>query len=189
MENQRYYLPINLQFFADDEDGANNENNEKIDDNDEKVDVKVFTQEDVDRIVKERLDREKKKREEAVKKEREEAEKKLLEEQAQYKELADKYREELEAIKAEALTAKKESILAKAGYSDEQAKLLSKLLEGETDEELADSLKTLQATIPPKQTYVDPSVGNGEKEKPEQKDGTDIGKSMFERLKAKGKIR
>lgn len=144
---------------------------------------KTFTQAELDKIIADRLSREQKKRDEAVQKEREEAERKRLEEEQQYKELADKYREELEAIKADALKSKKDSLLIKAGYTDEQIEVLRNTVTGETDEELTQSIEALRAVITPKPTYADPSAMNGGSNKPEPKDGEEVGKAMYERIK------
>lgn len=168
----RKYLPLNLQFFAEESDEETKA--EVIDEpttteeseNNTDQDVRTFTQAELDKIIADRLAREQKKRDQAIQKERDEAERKKLEEQEEYKGLAQKYREELDAIKAEALTTKKDALLAKAGYTDEQAERYRKYLDGETDEELAQALDQLKSDIPPKKSYVDPSAGNGGKDKP-----------------------
>src|SRR5699024_5560813 len=95
----------------------------------------------------------------------------------------------IEQQQADALNVKKESLLVQAGYSDEQTAKLSKLVEGNTDEEISQSIEDLKATFPVKQKYVDPSVGNGKKETPEKVDGEDVGRNMFESLLKSGKIR
>lgn len=158
---------------------------EKTESPSETTDQKTFTQAELDKIIADRLAREQKKRDEAVQKERDEAERKRLEEAQEYKTLADKYREELEAIKADALKSKKDALLAKAGYTDEQVERYRKFVDGETDEELAKAIETLKADIPPKPTYVDPSPMNGERNKPEPVDGTELGKTMYAKIKHK----
>lgn len=169
-------------------EGGDEENTEGTPEN--KSEEKTFTQEELERIIAERLAREKKKREDAVKKAEEEAERKRLEEQGEYKELAEKLQNEVERLKAEALATKKVTLLKDAGYNDEQVELFTALLQGETDEELASSLELLKKANPPVQrNYVDPSAGNGGRNEPEKKSGDDIGKSAYERLKSLGKIR
>lgn len=111
-----------------------------------------------------------------------EAERKRLEEAQNYKELAETYKAELEAQKADAFNAKKEALLVKAGYTDEQVTRYVRFLSGDTPEEIQASLDELKADVPPK-TYVDPSAGNGAKGKAEQTDASDIGRSAFERIK------
>ena len=151
----------------------------------------TFTQADIDRIVKERLAREQKKREEALEAERKEAERKRLEEEQKYKDLYESLQKDLETQRATALQAKKESLLVKAGYSDEQATTLSRLLEGEDDDALTTSLEGVKKLFPPakEKTYGDPSPGNGGKQTPPKKNLADKGKSQYERLKAIGKIK
>lgn len=159
--------------------------------------VRTFTQEELDAIIADRLARERKKQEEKEKQLRDEAERKRLEENEEYKELAKKLQEQLEekerAIaeqKEAVLKAKKETALSKAGYSAEQIKLLTKLVEGESDEEIEASIDTLKSTVPPAtRPYADPGVGNGSKGEPKKKDLRDKGKSMYQRLKEKGKVR
>lgn len=125
-----------------------------------------------------------------LQKERDEAERKKLEENEQYKELAEQLKAELETIKSNALKAKKEALLAKAGYTDEQVTLLVNSLAGETDEELTESIEKLKTVIPPNhKPYADPSVGNGQKQEPKKTDLRDKGKSLYQRLKEKGKIK
>src|SRR5690625_2617690 len=114
-----------------------------------------------------------------------EAERKKLEEQNEYKTLYEQAQEQAEQAKQEALATKKGALLAQAGYSEEQTKLLAKLVEGESDEEISESIKLLQATIPAQDNYGDPSAFNGAKEKPETVDKTEIGAKAFERIKNK----
>lgn len=192
--SERFKLPLDLQFFAEDEPTDKPEENEPTEtptdeDPENKPEGKAFSQEDVDRIVQERLDRERKKQEKAREQAEAEAERKKLEDQEEYKRLADKYREELDAIKADAIKSKKDAMLVKAGYNDEQVERYRKYLEGDSDEELTQALEQLKADIPPKKTYVDPSAGNGGREKPTQTDLSDEGKTLYQRLKAKGKVR
>lgn len=115
----------------------------------------------------------------------EEAKRKELEEQNEYKKLYEQALKQAEQAKAESLAIKKSAALVGAGYGDEQAKLLVKLVEGETDEEIAESIKLLKATIPAQDNYGDPNPFNGAKKKPETIDADEIGASMFERVKNK----
>lgn len=121
----------------------------------------------------------------ALEKEREEAEKRKLEEQNEYKKLYEKAQKELEQFKIQTLNAKKDALLAKAGYSDEQVAVLRNSLTGETDEELEKSLEQLKVVIPPKPRYVDPSPMNGVRREPEPKDISEIGVKQFEKIKSK----
>lgn len=149
--------------------------------------TRTFTQEELDAIIQDRLARERKKAEDEKQRERDEAERKRLEEQEQYKELAQKLQQQLDEQKAEALKAKKTSLIASAGYSEDQIDLLAKLVEGETEDEIKASIDSIKATLPPKPKHVDPSAGNGRKQTPSKRDGEDVGANAWERIK--GKIR
>lgn len=151
----------------------------------EQSEDKTFTQADIDKIVTERLARERKKHEESKQTAEAEAERKRLEEAEQYKELADTYKSELEALRGDALTAKKDAALTKAGYTDEQIEVLRNTVTGDTNEEISESVKALKNVITPKPTYVDPNTNNGGRQKPEQIDGREVGVSAFERIKNK----
>jgi hypothetical protein len=201
----KFYLPMYLQHFSEDPNLGGNPDDKKDDlppnDLDDKTntggdpgntaDDRKFTQDDIDRIVRERLEREKRKRDEALKQQQEEAERKRLEEEQKYKELYEKLQQDLEAQKATALQVRKESMLAQAGYSEEQSKTLVKLIEGEDDDTLKASLESVKALFPPvkEKNYGDPNPGNGGKQVPKKKDLEEKGKSAYQRLKAKGKIR
>src|SRR5699024_2712136 len=85
-----------------------------------------------------------------------EAKRKELEETEQYKELYEQALQQAEQAKAEALGIKKGALLTQAGYGEDQIALLTKLVEGESDEEIAESIKLLKATIPAQDNYGDP---------------------------------
>lgn len=148
-----------------------------------------FTQAQLDAILSDRLKRERDKREADEKKAREEAERKRLEENNEFKSLADKYREELEALKEDARKAKKTALLVKAGYNDEQVERYSKFVDGDTDEAMAAAVEQLKQDVPPTPKYVDPSAGNSTKQTPAPKDKEDKGRELFKRLKGEGRIR
>lgn len=111
-ELKKYKLPLNLQFFAEDQendqenndqendqgnDQANNQGNNGNDEKDEKDQGKYYTQEELDKILASRLAREKKKTKEAI----EEAEKlaKMTADQKREYEL-EKLKEENQKLKA-----------------------------------------------------------------------------------------
>lgn len=205
-KKQRFLLPLNLQKFADTDptggdptdptpntdptDGGNEPGENPTDGApDNGAEPKTFTQEQLDAIIADRLARERKKQEDAAQKLRDEAEQKRLKDNEEYKELADKLQAQLDALNEDAQKAKKEALLVKAGYTDEQVDKYLKYVEGATDEELLASLDALKADIPPKVKYADPSAGNGAKQEPKKTDLHDKGVSMYQRLKAKGKIR
>lgn len=111
-----------------------------------------------------------------------EAERIKLEEQNEYKTLYEQALQQAEQAKAEALGTKKSALISAAGYGEEQTKLLTKLVEGETDEEIAESIKQLQATIPAQDNYGDPSAFNGAKAKPKAVDGEEVGRNAVSRV-------
>src|SRR5690606_5063562 len=119
----------------------------------------------------------------------EEAKRKELEQQNEYKTLYEQAQEQLAQFKADALNAKKDALLINAGYSTEQIEVLRNTVTGETDEEIAQSIEKLTQVISPKKNYIDPTPLGGGDGKPSQKDGKELGQSLFERLKAKGKIK
>jgi hypothetical protein len=184
-EEKRFRLPLNLQFFAegeeDDEkkDGALDNKDPQGGQPENTTDT--TSEENQDNQTSDKDD----KNEKAGKP-------KLLytQENEQYKELAEQLQSELDEIKKAALNAKKESLLAKAGYTEEQIAKYAKYVEGETDEELEQSVEDLLKDIPPRtKTYADPHVYNGRKNEPKKTDLKDKGKSMYQRLKEKGKLR
>lgn len=111
-----------------------------------------------------------------------------LTEQEKYKELYEEALKSIEEIKSQSIATKVESKLTEAGYKDEQITRLSKLVEGETEEEIMESIEDLKIAFPTK-TYVDPSPDQRKRHKPEGVDGDDIGKSIFDRLKDSGKLK
>jgi hypothetical protein len=126
---------------------------------------------------------------EGFQKEREEAERKRLEEEGKYKEIAESLQAKLDAIQGDALKAKKEALLVKAGYTEDQVAKYLKYVDGSNDDELTQAVEALKADIPPKPRYADPGVGNGAKQEPKKTDLQEKGKTMYQRLKEKGKIR
>ena len=118
----------------------------------------------------------------------EEAKRKELEEQNEYKALYEQALQEKEQARLEALLISKSHALLKAGYADEQAKLLVNLVEGEDDETIAESIKRIQATIPVQDNYADPSAFNGAKAKPKTVDAEELGRSAVSRVLHKIKL-
>ncbi|MGM0836036.1 MAG: hypothetical protein ACQEV7_07755 [Bacillota bacterium] len=102
------------------------------------------------------------------------AERAKLEEQNEFKTLYEQAQSQLAEIQAQANAAKREAtvtnLLVNAGYTGEQLERVRKYITGDTDEALAESLAELKQDIPPKSSGVDPSVGNGAKQQPQQKD-------------------
>lgn len=200
MIEKKRKLILDLQHFADKDEGEESQTSEenKEGNNEEHTQEggesqqeeqtqgdKKFTQADIDRIVQDRLARERKQQEEKEEAVRREEEQKRLEENEEYKELAKSLQEQLDKQREAVINTQKESLLTQAGYSDEQIALLKDTVQGESADEIKESVEKLKSVIPAEKPYVDPSTGNGAKEKPSKKDGYDVGATAFERIKNK----
>lgn len=170
------------------EETPEGDNVDTVEEPENNTEEKTFTQAELDQIIADRLAREKKKRDDAVKAAEAEAERKRLEEQNDYKTLYEQAKEEAEQAVQKALGIKKSALLTQAGYSEEQAQLLVKLVEGDDDEAIAESIKLLQATVPAQDNYGDPGAFNGAKAKPETVDQEDVGRNAINRVLNKIKL-
>src|SRR5699024_2649195 len=132
---------------------------------------------DEDNALKEKLDQ--------FEKEQAENKRKELEEQEKYKELYEQPQTEIASVHAQRIEDKKQATLKGVGYDDEQVALLSKLIDGSTDEEIAESVELITAKFPIKDSYADPSPFNGTKEKPATTTAEDHARSIVERIKHK----
>jgi len=83
---------------------------------------------------------------------------------------------------------RKTDALRKAGYSDEQSQLLVKLIEGDDDEAIAESIEQIKATVPITDNYADPSTFNGRAAKPKTVDAEELGRSAVSRVLHKIKL-
>lgn len=189
--NKQDLLKLNLQFFAED-DNDNQTNIGEKNPSDETLNTEEQEKDVVDKRIpyerfKAKVDEanELKARLAEIEKSQAEAKRKELEEKEEYKTLYEQAKAEAEQAKQEALNLKKNALLIQAGYGEEQAKLLVKLVEGDDDEAIKESINLLKTTIPAKDNYVDPSPLNGAKEKPETVGVDEIGTKMFERIKNK----
>src|SRR5690625_3804331 len=140
--NKHELLRLNLQHFSEKE----SEDKTNIDETNP-TDESLKTEEQKEAIVDTKIpyERFKAKVDEAnalkeklaeIEKEQEEAKRKELEEKEEYKTLYEKALEDAEQAKQEALSIKKNALLLQAGYGEEQAKLLVKLVEGEDEESI-----------------------------------------------------
>lgn len=120
-----------------------------------------------------------------IEEEQAQAKRKELEEQERYKELYEQALQEKEEALQEALSLRKINGLRQAGYSDDQAKLLVKLVDGEDDEAIKASIEQIKATVPMSDGFVDPSINNGPGAKPKEVGAEDIAQKQFERIKDK----
>src|SRR5690625_108391 len=170
------------------EETPEGDNVDTVEEPENNTEEKTFTQAELDQIIADRLAREKKKRDDAVKAAEAEAERKRLEEQNDYKTLYEQAQQQAEQAKAEALGIKKSALRTQAGYSEEQAQLLVKLVEGDEDEAIAAAIKLLTATVPTQDTYADPSASNGEKDKPVETDNEEVGRNAVSRVLHKIKL-
>src|SRR5690606_2567666 len=184
------FLRLDLQHFSEKETNVDEKQADKP--SDETLNTEEQEKDVVDKRIpyerfKEKVDEvnELKKRLAELERAQEEAKRKELEEKEEYKTLYEQAKAEAEQAKQEALSIKKNALLIQAGYGEEQAKLLAKLVEGETDEEIAESIKHLKTTIPVNDNFGDPSAFNGAKEKPEAVGADEIGAKMFEKIKNK----
>ena len=164
------------------EETPEGDNVDTVEEPENNTEEKTFTQAELDQIIADRLAREKKKRDDAVKAAEAEAERKRLEEQNDYKTLYEQAKEEAEQAVQKALGIKKSALLTQAGYSEEQAQLLVKLVEGNDDEAIAESIKLLKATVPTQDNYADPSAFNGAKDKPVAVDAEEVGRNAVSRV-------
>src|SRR5690625_2524705 len=96
-----------------------------------------------------------------IEREQAEAEKAELEAQNKYKELYEQAVQEKEQAEQAALSLRKTVALRKAGYSDEQSQLLVKLIEGDDDEAIAESIEQIKAIVLYTDYYADPSTFYG----------------------------
>ena len=188
--NKHELLRLNLQHFSEkeSEDKTNidetNPTDEslKTDETKENVDTKIPYERfkakvDEANALKEKLAE--------IERAQEEAKRKELEEKEEYKTLYEQALQDAKQAKQEALSIKKNALLLQAGYGEEQAKILVKLVEGENDESITESVNQLKATIPVKDDYADPSPLNGAKDKPEKVGADEEGAKVFERIKNK----
>lgn len=178
-------LRLNIQYFAEDPEDKPSDDQEIVDteadedetgaENEKNGEVK-FTQADLDRIVQERLDRDRRKREA-------EAEKKRQEEQGEFKELYDNVRKEFAEYKRDTLI---DTLMLESGYEKDQVERYKKFIEGEEESDIKESLNALIEDIPPKKKETtEPGAYPGRTKEPEQKDGTEIGKELFQRTRRK----
>lgn len=92
----------------------------------------------------------------------------------------------LAAFEAESVLDKKREEMRKFNYNDEQVEFYLPHIEGETAEEIRDSVFQLTSEIPPAQdNYADPSPMNSERAKPSRADYGEVGKKAYERVKHK----
>src|SRR5699024_7040401 len=123
-----------------------------------------------------------------IEKEQADAEKAELEAQNKYKELYEQALQEMEQERQKNLSLHKTALLKGAGYDDEQAKLLIKLVDGDDEDVIAESIKQIKATVPITDNYADPSAFNGRAAKPKTVDAEELGRNAVSRVLHKIKL-
>src|SRR5690625_476247 len=109
-----------------------------------------------------------------IEREQEEAKRKELEEQEKYKELYEQALADAKKAQEQAIATRKAAALANAGYSEEQANFLLANVEGETTEEITESIEKLKQVFPIEDGYGDPNAFNSATQKPETVDADEI---------------
>lgn len=97
--------------------------------------------------------------------------------------------EKLAEFRSNSLLDKKREALRNKNYNDQQIERYVSFIEGNTNEEITQSVISLMNDIPPVDNYADPSALNGEKQKPKPTDKGEIGRKIAQRLIKEGKIR
>lgn len=92
----------------------------------------------------------------------------------------------LAEYQAKSIESMKRKEMSNMNYSAEQIERYLTYIDGETVEEIKQSILDLALDIPPRaDSYADPSPFNGAKQKPKTADFGDIGRRAFERVKHK----
>lgn len=187
-------LKLNLQHFAEQDEGETNidetletpnstdasENTEEgaADKVDNKIPYSRFKEKvDEANALKERLAE--------IEQAQAESKRKELEEQENYKALYEQALDDAQKANQLVVETKKQTALTQAGYDADKVSYLTKLVEGDTDEEISESIKELKRTFPTEEYYGDPSLNNGVTSKPKTVDADDIATEQFARIKGK----
>lgn len=93
--------------------------------------------------------------------------------------------EKLAKYRADNIADRKREAMQKMNYSNQQIERYLKHVEGETEEEIKQSVFNLMLEIPPAINYIDPNPMSGRSYRPKHKDPTELGKKVFERIKDK----
>ncbi|WP_066192423.1 hypothetical protein [Gracilibacillus timonensis] len=102
-----------------------------------------------------------------------------------YKTLYEQLETEIADRKAQEDTEGKRKLLLKQGYNEKQAEKYLSHVTGETEQEQKQAAMRLADEIPPKKTYVDPSLMNGKRQQPKRVNGEEKGRTLARRLLAK----
>lgn len=158
---------------------------EQIDDAVDEATI-TMTQAEFDRKIGERLAREKAKTDKAIEDAQADAERKRLEEESEFKTLYEQSQAQIAEIelqaKATELAAKKQALLIAAGYEADKLADLIPFITGDDEDAIVASVERFKAVAPPKPAYVDPAAGGSGRQQPGQKDGTELGRELYERV-------
>lgn len=91
----------------------------------------------------------------------------------------------LDEFRSKKLDDTKAAMMRNAGYTDDQIERYKGHVIGGDTKELSEALADFRQEIPPATKYVDPNPMNGERQKPAQKSGEDIGREIYQRIKHK----
>ena len=104
----------------------------------------------------------------------------------EYKQKIEELDKKLAELKATKIRELKIKAMKERNYSLEQISRYLDFIEGETEQEIKDSVWKLSEKIPPKTSYVDPSPMNSERDQPKYADKPEeIDRQLFERIKHK----
>lgn len=146
----------------------------------------TMTQAEFDRKIGERLAREKAKTDKAIEDAQADAKRKRLEEESEFKTLYEQSQAQIAEIelqaKATELASKKQALLIAAGYEADKLADLVPFITGDDEDAIVASVERFKAVAPPKPAYVDPAAGGGGRTQPGHKDGTELGREMYNRV-------
>lgn len=179
--NNNGWLRLNIQHFAEPDPEPTPEPELTPE-----PEVPTYTQSDIDRIVGERLAREKAKADKAIADAKADAEREKLVEESKFKTLYEAEKEAREKVeetsRKSALAAKKQALLIAAGYEADKLADLIPFITGDDEDAIVASVERFKAVAPPKPAYVDPAAGGGGRQQPAHKDGTELGRELYERV-------
>ena len=115
-----------------------------------------------------------------------EEEAEILSEIAEYQAKIEEIDAKIAEFEAKKIDDDKRKLMRKWHFTDEQINRYIGYIDGMTSEEIEKSIAELAQDIPPAgDNFADPSPMNGIKQKPAAADPSEIGKTLFERIKHK----
>lgn len=101
---------------------------------------------------------------------------------AEYVSKSEALDERLAEYQSASIVDKKVEAMKRLRYNDSQIERYSSFIDGDTDEEIDESVKRLFMEIPPVVEYGDPNPMNGAKSRPNMKDPIEIGRNAIKRV-------